>query len=105
MKNEELEVITNSIKETLGEESTALIADSLGLLMSENTRVYNSIVAKDKEIDQLKEKNDRLVNANANLLQRVPIAETDSKKEPVKEESKKRLSLEDCFDEKGNFKR
>ena len=51
MKNEELEVITNSIKETLGEESTALIADSLGLLMSENTRVYNSIVAKDKEIE------------------------------------------------------
>jgi hypothetical protein len=53
----------------------------------------------------LKEKNDRLVNANANLLQRVPIAESDSKKETVKEESKKRLSLEDCFDEKGNFKR
>lgn len=104
MKNEELEVITNSIKETLGEESTALIADSLGLLMSENTRVYNSIVAKDKEIDQLKEKNDRLVNANANLLQRVPIAGNDPK-EPVKEEPKKRLSLEDCFDEKGNFKR
>lgn len=104
MKNEELEVITNSIKETLGEESTALIADSLGLLMSENTRVYNSIVAKDKEIDQLKEKNDRLVNANANLLQRVPIAASDVK-EPAKEESKKKLSLEDCFDEKGNFKR
>lgn len=104
MKNEELEVITNSIKEALGEESTALIADSLGLLMSENTRVYNSIVAKDKEIDQLKEKNDRLVNANANLLQRVPIAASDPK-EPAKEEPKKRLSLEDCFDEKGNFKR
>ena len=104
MKNEELEVITNSIKETLGEESTALIADSLGLLMSENTRVYNSIVAKDKEIDQLKEKNDRLVNANANLLQRVPIATPEPKKEVVKEE-KKKLSLRDCFDEKGNFKR
>lgn len=103
MKNEELEVITNSIKETLGEESTALIADSLGLLISENTRVYNSIVAKDKEIDQLKEKNDRLVNANANLLQRVPIATPEPKKEEV--ETKKKLSLSDCFDEKGNFKR
>lgn len=105
MKNEELEVITNSIKETLGEESTALIADSLGLLMSENARVYNSIVAKDKEIDQLKEKNDRLVNANANLLQRIPITTSDNKEIVKKEETKKRLSLEDCFDEKGNFKR
>jgi hypothetical protein len=103
MKNEELEVITNSIKETLGEESTALIADSLGLLMSENTRVYNSIVAKDKEIDQLKEKNDRLVNANANLLQRVPIAAPELK--VVKEEPKKVTSLKDCFDKNGNFLR
>ena len=103
MKNEELEVITNSIKETLGEESTALIADSLGLLMSENTSVYNSLVDKDKKIAQLEEKNNRLVNANANLLQRVPIANPEPKK--VTEESKKKLSLNDCFDERGNFKR
>ena len=102
MKNEELEVITNSIKDTLGEESTALIADSLGLLMSENTRVYNSMQEKDKKIAQLKENNDRLVKANANLLQRVPIAAP----EPVKaKEEPKKTSLKDCFDEKGNFKR
>lgn len=103
MKNEELEVITNSIKETLGEESTALIADSLGLLMSENTRVYNSLLDKDKKIAQLEEKNNRLVNANANLLQRVPIATPEPKKKM--EEPKKHLSLNDCFDERGNFKR
>jgi DNA anti-recombination protein RmuC len=103
MKNEELEVITNSIKDTLGEESTALIADSLGLLMSENTRVYNSMQEKDKKIAQLKENNDRLVKANANLLQRVPIAAPEPIK--AKEEPKKTTSLKDCFDEKGNFKR
>lgn len=103
MKNEELEVITSTIKETLGEESTALIADSLGLLMSENNKVYTAIQAKDKEIAQLKENNDRLVKANANLLQRVPIAAPEPK--VVKEEPKKTISLMDCFDEKGRFKR
>ena len=103
MKNEELEVITSTIKETLGEESTALIADSLGLLMSENNKVYTSMQAKDKEIAQLKENNDRLVKANANLLQRVPIAAPEPK--VVKEEPKKTISLRDCFDEKGNFKK
>lgn len=104
MKNEELEVITSTIKETLGEESTALIADSLGLLMSENNKVYSSIQAKDKEIAQLKENNDRLVKANANLLQRVPIAAPEPKVE--KEETKKKsISLMDCFDERGRFKR
>jgi hypothetical protein len=101
MKNEELEVITSTIKETLGEESTALIAHSLSLLMSENTRVYNSIVDKDKQIAQLKENNDRLVKANANLLQRLPIPEPKPVK--VEESKKKTISFSDCFDSKGNF--
>jgi hypothetical protein len=71
--------------------------------MSENNKVYSSIQAKDKEIAQLKENNDRLVKANANLLQRVPIAAPEPK--VVKEEPKKTISLRDCFDEKGNFKK
>ena len=103
MKNEELAVITDSIKEKLGDESTALIADDLGLLMSENSRVYSTLESKDKEIQSLKEKNDRLINANANLLQQVPIAKPTVKEE--KEETRKSISLSDCFDEKGNFKR
>ena len=101
MKNEELAVITDSIKEKLGEENTALIADDLGLLMSENNRIYNTINSKDNEITKLKENNDRLVKANANLLQRIPI----SSPEPVKEKEvgKKSISLSSCFDSKGNF--
>lgn len=101
MKNEELDVITNSIRETLGEENTALIADSLGLLISENKKVFDSIQSKDKEIAQLKEKNSQLVSANANLLQRVPIAAPQPVK--AKEEPKKVTSLKDCFDKNGNF--
>lgn len=103
MKNEELDVITNSIRETLGEENTALIADSLGLLISENKKVFDSIQSKDKEIAQLKEKNSQLVSANANLLQRVPIAAPELK--VVKEEPKRVTSLRDCFDKNGNFLR
>lgn len=101
MKNEELAVITDSIKEKLGEEATALIADDLGLLMSENSRVYTSMNSKDEEITKLKENNERLVKANANLLQRVPI--TPSEPARVKEEPKKSISLSSCFDSKGNF--
>lgn len=101
MKNEELAVITDSIKEKLGEESTALIADDLGLLMSENNRIYNAINSKDAEITKLKENNDRLVKANANLLQRIPISSPTPVKE--KEVVKKSISLSECFDSKGNF--
>ena len=104
MKNEELAVITDSIKEKLGEESIALIADDLGLLMSENNRIYTTMNSKDEEITRLKENNERLVKANANLLQRVPIVP----EKPVRKEessTKKSISLNDCFDERGNFKR
>ena len=100
MKNEELAVITDSIKEKLGEEATALIADDLGLLMSENNRIFTSINSKDEEITKLKEDKERLVKANANLLQRVPI----TPEKPAKsEEPKKSISLSSCFDSKGNF--
>lgn len=102
MKNEELAVITDSIKEKLGDVATAQIADDLGLLMSENNKVYSDIQSKDEEIQKLKETNDRLVKANANLLQRVPIAAPEPVS--VKEETKKVISWDDCFDKKGNFK-
>lgn len=107
MKDEELSVITDSIKEKLGDEGIALIADDLGLLMSENTKIYNALNNKDKEITKLKENNEKLVLANGNLLQQVPVAHDIPQRENhgTKEESKKSISLSDCFDEKGHFKR
>lgn len=103
MKNEDLEVITSTIKETLGDDATAQIADSLGLLITENNKVQSTLQAQEKEIQSLKEKNERLVAANANLLQSVPIAKPEVKEE--KQEVKKSISISDCFDSRGNFKR
>lgn len=107
MKDEDLAVITNSIKEKLGDEGIALIADDIGLLMSENTKVYNTLNNKDNEIARLKENNEKLVLANGNLLQQVPVAHSEARKDEhgTREESKKSVSLSDCFDEKGHFKR
>ena len=103
MKNEDLEVITSTIKETLGDDATAQIADSLGLLITENNKVQSTLQEQEKEIQSLKEKNERLVAANANLLQSVPIAKPKVKEE--KQEIKKSISISDCFDSRGNFKR
>lgn len=103
MKNEDLEVITSTIKETLGDDATAQIADSLGLLITENNKVQSTLQEQEKEIQSLKEKNERLVAANANLLQSVPIAKPEVKEE--RQETKKSISISDCFDSRGNFKR
>jgi len=107
MKNEDLNVITDSIKEKLGDEATALIADDLGLLISENTKIFNEMNTREKEITRLKENNEKLVLANGKLLQQVPIAH-DNKKQKESEEdnnSKKSFSLNDVFDKNGHFKK
>ena len=107
MKNEELEAITTDLEAKLGKENYALISDSIGQLITSNTLVAESLKSKDDEIKKLKSTNEKLVLANGNLLQQVPMAQTydkhQSKDEP-KEESKP-FSFRDVFDEKGRFKK
>lgn len=105
MQNDDLEAITSSIKSKLGEEATALIADDLGTLITKNTQVYNSMVAKDNEITKLKDDKEKLVIANGNLLQQVPIG--TSSKAPKEDDGveKKSFNFRSVFDEKGNFKK
>lgn len=106
MKNELLEEITNSIQEKLGEESSALIADDLGKLITANTQTLDNIDKMSKKIDSLTDRNEKLVIANGNLLQQVPMSyESKAPKEDDSEEKKKSFSFRDCFDSRGNFKK
>ena len=107
MNNEDLEKITNSIQEKIGVDASALIADDLGNLITRNTQIFDSLNKKDNEIKQLKSDKEKLVIANGNLLQQIPMASDYDKhqsKEEAKEE-KKSFNLKDAFDKKGNFKR
>lgn len=107
MKNELLEEITNSIQSKIGEENSALIADDLGKLLTANTQTLDNIEKMNKNIESLKDRNEKLVIANGNLLQQVPMS-YESKKAPKDEESeekKKSFSFKDCFDSRGNFKK
>lgn len=101
MEDEKLLGITNSIEEKLGKENSATIADDLGILMTENSKTQELLKQREEEIKSLKERNDKLVAANGNLLQQIPMGKTDKKEES--EEPKKPISLKDAFDSKGNF--
>lgn len=105
MQEEDLEVITNSIKSKLGEEATALIADDLGTLITKNTQVYNAMLSKDNEITKLKDDKEKLVIANGNLLQQVPIGTSSKAPKEDVEVEKKSFNFRSVFDEKGNFKK
>ena len=107
MKNEELEAITTDLEAKLGKENFALISDSIGQLITSNTLVAESLKSKDDEIKKLKSTNEKLVLANGNLLQQVPMApnyEKHQSKEEPKEPSKP-FSFRDVFDDKGRFKK
>lgn len=106
MDSKELELITNSIQEKLGKENSALIADDLGVLITKNTQAYNSSVNKDVEINKLKEDKEKLVIANGNLLQKVSMDTTYSRREdPEEEKPKASFNFRDAFDENGRFKK
>lgn len=104
MNNEEFENLTNSIKDKLGNEATALIADDLGLLLSEHMATTENLNSKDKQIKNLQAEKENLIKTNGNLLQQVAVQfSNNSEKEETKDNSKQEFSFKKCFDEKGKF--
>lgn len=101
MDEKELNQISNSIKEKLGEEAFARISDDMGTLITGNALNLDEIKKRDEQISQLQESNKQLITANGNLLKQVPMG----REEPVQTEEEERqpISLKDAFDSKGNF--
>lgn len=64
MTREEHEKIIGSIQEKLGSENSGLIADDLGLLITDNVSMNETIVSKNNEITQLKSDKEMLVKTN-----------------------------------------
>lgn len=94
--------ILNSIDQKLGEETFGMISDDIANLMGYNEALNNDIKAKDEKIEKLTKKNDMLVEANGNLLQKVS-AGIEEKKKPEEEETKKKIDIRAAFDKNGNF--
>lgn len=104
MKTDLLEQITSSIQSKLGEENSALIADDIGQLIASNSQTLKDIQTMENKISSLESRNEKLVIANGNLLQQVPMS-SEPKAPSTEPEVKKSFSFKDCFDSKGNFKK
>ena len=93
--------LTGKIESTLGAENFAMISDTVGEILTGNTLNMQAIADRDKEIDTLKDRNDKLVSANGALLQKIPVGK---EKQPEKNEEKpKEISWDSIVDKKGNF--
>ena len=73
MDNGELNEFISNIKEKLGDESSALISDDLGILLTKNNEALKLSEDKDKEITRLNNVNEKLISANGSLLQQVSM--------------------------------
>ena len=104
MNEDELTKVFDSIQEKIGKENSAAIADDLGTLITKISETIQALKSKDTEIANLKSTNAKLVAANGNLLQQIPMSDEDpagSRPEPEKEPAP--FSMKACFDSRGNF--
>lgn len=100
----DFESVRNSISEKLGEENSALISDDFANMMTIEKTLADKIESLTNERDSLKDRNEKLINANANLLLKVGNEISKPKEEEVEEEDKP-FNFASIFDEKGNFKK
>lgn len=104
MQKEDMQKLFNGIEKKIGKENYSKMADDLGVILTDNENMNNTISNKDKEIEQLNKNNEMLITANGNLLQQIGMGEEPPKPNEQKEEPKQKISLKSAFDEKGNFK-
>ena len=106
MKEKDMEALTQRIQEKLGEENSALIADDLGILLSDTKIVNDNEADLNKQIGILKEQKEQLIETNGNLLQQISVGEESfSRRGEQKEEQKEPVNFRNFIDEYGNFVR
>ena len=102
MSDEELTKFIDGLQDKLGKENSAIIADDLGVLISSNAETQKSLRAKDEKIEKLRERNEKLILANGNLLKQIP-AEDSVSETPKEDTPRKSINLMDAFDAHGRF--
>lgn len=102
MKSDELDKITQSINEKVGNETAGIIADDIGTLITLNKSTCDEIAKLTEENENLKQRNEQLITSNANLLKQIPVTKES---EPKKENSKidTSFSFMSQFKENGEF--
>lgn len=108
MNEKTLSSIVDTIQEKLGKEETGKISDSLAEILVIEEANGKLIKEKDSSISKLKNDKEMLIEANGNLLLKVPQAkEEDSFFEggKTKKEDNQPFDFRSVFDSKGHFKR
>lgn len=106
MTKDEFQTKVDEILTKVGDEKGNLILDDIATLINDNSKMNEDIVSKDKDISELKKRNDMLQKVNGNLLMQVSVAPEEPKKEPskdLKDNGKPVIDFRKTLDKNGNF--
>lgn len=108
MEVKKMEELTNNIIEKVGKDKASLIADDIGLLITDNSNMNTNLSNKDKEIETLKTDKENLIKTNGNLLQQISMGIDEgnpynNKKEEKPETKARDFDYRSVFDENRKF--
>ena len=105
MTYEELETLTNGMRERLGEENSALVSEDLLNVLSSYKGILDKIAELTSENEKLKADKEELLKTNGKLFQKIGF-EKEEEAEEVADESEEVSTeeiIEDLIDEKGEI--
>lgn len=109
MKKEEFDSKMTSMLEKIGSDSSNLILDDVAVLLSDNENMNNEIDKREKEIADLKKRNETLQRVNGNLLLQVGMGTKEDTTEEILNkkvaDNRPSFSMKSVFDKNGNFKK
>lgn len=108
MDNKTLSNIVDSIQEKLGKEESSKISDNLADILVIEEANSKTIKQKDESINKLQNDKQMLIEANGNLLLKVPQAKEEEsffESGTSKKEDNQPFDFRSVFDNKGHFKR
>lgn len=105
MSYEELETLTNGMRERLGEENSALVSEDLLNVLSSYKASLDKIAELEAENNKLKADKEELLKTNGKLFQKIGF-EKEEEAEEIKDEAEEVSTeeiIEELIDEKGEI--
>lgn len=105
MTYEELETLTNGMRDRLGEENSALVSEDLLNVLSSYKGVLDKIAELTTENEKLKADKEELLKTNGKLFQKIGF-EKEEEAEEIKDEAEEVSTeeiIEELIDEKGEI--
>ena len=96
------ENLSKNLEEKIGKENVAKISNEIAEIMSYESEMTNNLKDRDETISRLNSDKEMLIQANGNLMQKLPSQKEEIKTE--EEEIKKPFDYRTLFDENGKLK-